>query len=353
MIWQGALPAPPPTTVIDLGDHPIAHQCQSGLYAPMINPPNIKIFRALAPKAIMVIGICFTAATAHAQAAQESQKPGQLEKQEIETTPRRVGCSPPSGPSRTVVAVLDAQTLLLDDGSEVRLTGALPPFRPAPDATPTEARVSPSSPTAPWPPLVQAHQALVKLAQAQTVQLGATGGKPNRYGQILAQVYIIPQNSKDQPPRAPIWLQGYLIANGLARAHPSSALGPCLGKLIQLEGRARTAQAGLWNTAAFQIRDAGAPETLIGDIGSFQIIEGRVLRTGGGRNKFYLNFGKNWRRDFTVGINRKLVRQFARDGLNLRRLRGRTIRVRGWLEGRGGPYIQATSAAQIEVLADD
>ncbi len=315
----------------------------------MIDPPYIKIFRALAAIVIMVVGICFTAVTAHAQVAQESHKLG---KQEIETTPRRVSCAPPAGVLRTVVAVPDAHTLLLDDGSELRLTGILPPFLPAGTA-PKLAHTTPSSGPAPWPPLEQAHQALVKLAQAQTVQLGAAGGKPNRYGQILAQAYIIPQNSKDQPPHAPIWLQGYLIANGLARAYPSSTLDPCLEKLIQLEGRARTAQTGLWSTAAFQIRDAGNPEALKGDIGSFQIVEGHVLRTGGNRSKVYLNFGKDWRRDFTIGVSRKQARIFAKNGLNLARLRGHTVRVRGWLDWRGGPYIQAISAAQIEVLADN
>jgi len=63
----------------------------------------------------------------------------------------------------------------------------------------------------------------------------------------------------------------------------------------------------------------------------------------------YVNFGRRWTRDFAVTILKRQRRDFAAAGFDPKELEGRRIRVRGWVEQRNGPMIQATVPEQIEI----
>jgi hypothetical protein len=62
-----------------------------------------------------------------------------------------------------------------------------------------------------------------------------------------------------------------------------------------------------------------------------------------------VNFGRRWTEDFTVTILKRNERKFAAAGLEPKRLSGKRVRVRGWIEERGGPWIEATHPEQIEL----
>jgi hypothetical protein len=61
-----------------------------------------------------------------------------------------------------------------------------------------------------------------------------------------------------------------------------------------------------------------------------------------------VNFGRRW--DFTVTILKRNERLFASAGLEPGRLAGRRIEVRGFVEERGGPAIEAVRPEQIEIV---
>jgi hypothetical protein len=63
---------------------------------------------------------------------------------------------------------------------------------------------------------------------------------------------------------------------------------------------------------------------------------------GEGAGRIYLNFAKDWRSDFTVGVERKDVSAFTAAGIDLKGFAGKRVRVRGWVEWRNGPMIAAT-----------
>jgi hypothetical protein len=65
----------------------------------------------------------------------------------------------------------------------------------------------------------------------------------------------------------------------------------------------------------------------------------------------YVNFGCRRIGDITVTILKRNERSFAAAGLDLRGLAGRRIRVRGWIEARGGErtWIEAERPEQIEI----
>jgi hypothetical protein len=70
------------------------------------------------------------------------------------------------------------------------------------------------------------------------------------------------------------------------------------------------------------------------------------------RDRIYLNFGPDWRTDFTVSIETRLLKTFEKAALDPMDLKGRKIRVRGWIESRNGPSIDVTHPEQIEVLPE-
>jgi hypothetical protein len=47
-------------------------------------------------------------------------------------------------------------------------------------------------------------------------------------------------------------------------------------------------------------------------------VEGTVAKVGEGGGRIYLNFADDWRRDFTISVERKDVSAFAAAGLDLK-----------------------------------
>ncbi|HEY0837778.1 MAG TPA: thermonuclease family protein, partial [Azospirillum sp.] len=86
------------------------------------------------------------------------------------------------------------------------------------------------------------------------------------------------------------------------------------------------------------------------DRDSFQIVEGRVHATARVRGLIYLNYGADWRADFTVRVGRDAQKAFARALIDPLSFAGCVLRVRGWIVERGGPMIEATHPEQIERL---
>ncbi len=66
------------------------------------------------------------------------------------------------------------------------------------------------------------------------------------------------------------------------------------------------------------------------------------------RRTIYVTFGRRWTEDFTVTISKRNERSFAAAGFEPKKLAGRRVRVRGWIEERGGPWIEAVRPEQIE-----
>ena len=118
------------------------------------------------------------------------------------------------------------------------------------------------------------------------------------------------------------------------------------------EAEARAGKIGLWGSSLYRITDALDLERLGRLTHSYQLVEGTVASVGTGGGRLYLNFAKDWRKDFTVSIDRKQVSAFAAAGLDLKDFAGKRLRVRGFLGWRNGPMIEASHPEQIELLDD-
>ena len=233
---------------------------------------------------------------------------------------------PADGGQAVVSAVIDGDTVVLADGRQLRLAGIAAPKRPLdrPD-------------DAPWPLADTARSALATLVVGKTVQLAASGTGSDRYGRIVAQL-----RTADG-----IWVEGELLRGGLARVCSTADDRARVGEMLALEGEARAAGRGLWSDPYYRVR----PADDAGDaIGSFQLVEGKAGRVTTIHGVTYVEFGADWRSDFTVAIGAPARRLFVAAGLAPDSLAGRRIRVRGWLRSRYGPLIEATHPEQIELL---
>ena len=72
----------------------------------------------------------------------------------------------------------------------------------------------------------------------------------------------------------------------------------------------------------------------------------------GRKDWWYLNFGEDWRNDFTVEHRQGGPAAVRRSGFDLFALQGKVIRVRGWMEKLNGPMIEVNHPEQIEILAE-
>jgi endonuclease YncB( thermonuclease family) len=182
-------------------------------------------------------------------------------------------------------------------------------------------------------------QALSKIVMGQRVGLYYGGNRRDRYGRALAHVRLQPQG------RAGAWVQGMMLDGGQARVYTFADNRTLTAQMLARERAARSAKRGLWALPYYAPRRA---EAVGAGRDQFLIVEGRIKDVAHLKDRVYLNFGANWRTDFTVLIAAGDLRRMK--ALNLDRLEGRTIRVRGWVFEKNGPMIKATHPEQIEVL---
>ncbi len=241
-------------------------------------------------------------------------------------------CELEGGPTHAVVRIIDAETVQLDDGREVRLVGALAPR--APDM---------SANASPWPPEQRSEAALHALVLGQSVELAFGAERQDRYGRLLAHLFL----HRDGARR---WVQGELLRSGNARAYGLPGNYACMRELLAHERVARNARNGLWSNAAYDAQPALETRALLRLRNTYQIVLGRIVAVAAKKTYTYLNFGKDWRSDFTAGISAKLVRKNPALAKKLAALSGKTVEVRGWITYRGGPFIEVEDESQIAVV---
>jgi len=241
--------------------------------------------------------------------------------------PRPAGQLDPGEPGE-VTTIVDGDTLMLADGREVRLVGIQAPKLPLGRAGFT-----------PWPLAEEAKAQLSALTLGKTVTPGFGGRRGDRHGRVLAHLF-------DAEGR---WIQGVLLEAGLARVYSFDDNRKLIAEMLDLERRARDARRGIWALDYYALRSA---EQAGRWLGGFELVEGRVVSVGLVRRRAYLNFGDDWRSDFTIALDAEARRLFEAEGIDLKDYEGRLLRVRGWLKSRNGPMIEATHPEQIELLEE-
>jgi endonuclease YncB( thermonuclease family) len=227
------------------------------------------------------------------------------------------GCAFESQGEGRVDKVIDATSFRLADGREVRLAGIEPTIS-------DPNRIS----------------ALAAIVSGRDVILRGEDDAPDRYGRQSALVFL---------DGSEISVQDRLLAQGEALVSTTITDKDCAADLIAAEARARQAKQGVWADPS-AIKNTESPGDILAGIGRFMVVEGKVLSVRQAGATTYLNFGRNWTRDFAVTISRRMLPVFEAAGVSVKSLENRRIRVRGFVEARGGPRIEALRAGQIELV---
>jgi hypothetical protein len=218
--------------------------------------------------------------------------------------------------------------VIFDDGRAVHPEGILLPAG-APDHAP-DALVS------------QVLGAMSNLVHDKLVTITANPPKEDRYGRIRAQIFL-PDNAKEP------WLQVALLKRGLARVSIAPDRIECAAELLAAEAVARTAKLGLWAYPAYAVRN---PQNVARDVGTFQVVEGKVVSATLRGGHAYLDFGPDWHTDFTVEVSPDDMANFEQASVDPRGFAGKNVRVRGWVEDRDGPEMALTNPQSIEIVPD-
>lgn len=240
-------------------------------------------------------------------------------------------CTLEPGPIRTVTRVVDGETLVLDDGKVVRLIGALAP----------RAHDAGAAPGA-WPPETDAVKALSDLVLAKKIKLAFAGRRTDRYGRVLAQVFLEDRGREE-------WVQGTLLANGYARAYGLPESFACARELLAHEAEARRKRLGIWSNGVYRAMSADHPGELIKLRGKYVRVIGNVVSVGRTKGATYLNFSNDWRTDFTARIDKKILAANPEFDRSLDGLANKTVALRGWIERRNGPLIDLVDPSQLEM----
>ena len=218
--------------------------------------------------------------------------------------------------------------IIFDDGRAIHAEGILLPAGAA-DRAP-EVLVS------------QALGLMSQLAHGHLVTITAMQPKEDRYGRVRAQIFM-PDNAKDQ------WLQTALLRRGLARVSLAPDRHECAAELLAAEAQARATKTGLWTYPAYVIR---TPTNMARDVGTFQVVEGKVVSAALRGGRAFLDFGSDWHTDFTVSISPDDMERFRAAAVDPRSFAGKTVRVRGWVESRDGAEIAVAVPESIEIVPD-
>jgi endonuclease YncB( thermonuclease family) len=232
--------------------------------------------------------------------------------------------------------VIDGRTFVLADGREVRLAAIeVPPLplpKPEPEPQQTDAARGGAA----------AKDALAALLSGADVVVRRADVASDRYGRLLGFASAV-RDGVEKPAQAE------LLASGFARVAAHVGARDCATELLARERAARAGKLGLWADSTYNLLAADNPAGVLAQRDRFALVEGTVISVRESGATIYVNFGRRWTEDFTVTIHKRNERKFVAAGLEPKRLAGRVVRVRGWIEERGGPWIEAVYPEQIEL----
>lgn len=147
----------------------------------------------------------------------------------------------------------------------------------------------------------------------------------NRYGETVVHLKTA----------GGVWIQKDLIKNGLAHAFTMPSFRDGQAELLAVEKN-----KGVLN--------ANAP--IEKSIKEFQIVEGVVVDAVVRGKYVYLNFGDDYKTDFTIYTQKKNHKSFLAEGFNILELKGKKILMRGWMDHYNGPFIKLSYPEQIQIM---
>ncbi len=228
--------------------------------------------------------------------------------------------------TQKVIKINDGDTVILKDQTRVRLVGIQAPKLPL-------GRKNFKG----WPLGFESKKILSDLVLGKYVTLYFGGQRQDRYGRALAHLFL----------NDGVWVQGEMLKYGMARVYTFPDNRAITPEMLAYEQIARQNNSGIW---AMDFYKAKAQETSEKFHNSFQLVTGIVRNIAKIRGTYYLNFGDEWKEDFTIVIKSRAARKFIKAEIDPQNYEGKKIEVRGWLKSYNGPMIEVTHPEQLMII---
>ncbi|WP_420413108.1 hypothetical protein [Roseibium sp.] len=152
-------------------------------------------------------------------------------------------------------------------------------------------------------------------------------------------------------------LQQDRLQRGQAIYMPKQTAGACADQLRQAEMKARRSELGIWGEGnSPPVYAAAGLQRLVAAAGQYGIVRGRIVSLGKTRSTRYLNFGRYWKKDFTVTLASQdadiVLAGLRRKGWSFEDLDGQPVEIRGVIEVQDGPLITWSLPEQLIVLEE-
>ena len=230
--------------------------------------------------------------------------------------------------SAKVTMVIDGDTIWLDDGRKVRLVGIQ-----APELAFGREDFKPN----PFGEIAKKQMETLSLGKSVTIYTGTA--TTDRHGRTLGHVVINDENKT--------WLQGEMLRLGMAHVYTFADNRALANEMLEIEKTARKNNTGIWANEIYKIISNDESANYVG---TYRLVEGKVLSAQKVGTRVYLNFGPVWRTDFTILIEKDGLKMFAKNNIDPLAFQGKNVRIRGWLKNKNGPMIVATHPEQIEII---
>lgn len=139
-----------------------------------------------------------------------------------------------------------------------------------------------------------------------------------------------------------------LLKNGLTRVQLTTGFTHQSDQLFAAEAYARRHKIGLWGEGKFKRYDANDYQ---GPRKGYIIATGKITQNAKRKTYLYINFGEDWRDDFTVGIpvndNRFDIRMIEKSFI-----KDKIVEIRGLIENWNGPFIRLDVAEHLRLIEE-
>lgn len=229
-----------------------------------------------------------------------------------------------------VSEVIDGDTVRLSNGKLLRYIGIDTP----------EIRIKKENDFvySPQPFSLKAKEYNRKLVENKIVEVEFDVEKKDRYGRLLGYCFV---NG--------VFVNAKLIEEGYAVLYTYPPNVKYVDLFVKLQKKAREEENGLWGGfAAINHADAHLY------INQIRTVRGRVLNIYKSSKCILLNFGRDWRTDFTAVIFNNSLNFFYEKGIDpLVFYKGKLIEVSGRIREYNGPEIIVNAPYEIVITDDD
>ncbi|MCF7873099.1 MAG: thermonuclease family protein [Candidatus Omnitrophica bacterium] len=236
-------------------------------------------------------------------------------------------CNPADYSEIKVKKVVDGDTIILSTGEHLRYIGIDTP----------ESRIKKGAQFVydPQPFAREATQFNKKLVEGKTIRVEFDIDKKDRYGRLLGYCFI-----NDN------FVNKELLEKGYATLYTYPPNVKYVEVLAKAQKQARQSNRGMWG-----VYQAISPQQAHRFINQIRTVKGKVLTTYQSNKCTYLNFGPDYKTDFTVVIFNNTLDYFHQNGINPADFyRGKTIEVSGRIREYNGPEIIINSPEEIRVI---